>query len=153
MKVININILIIILCSISCCYTIVKDNNTIGKTSSLQSSFPTNSIIDDHLIGKWEKTFTIIDLGLGTQELYFKIDGTIFYRKFYKQHLEDYYMGEYRTISDTLLIKFDHEEEVEFLKYYIKNGQLYLNNLESPNSVYHTIESYPAHDQFIYEGR
>lgn len=139
----------------SSCYTFLERDKKIGNSKSFyQTIFPNKSIVDNRLVGKWEKTFRVIDIGSGTQLLDFNRDGTINYQLYYNYYLVDNFKGEFRNLSDTLFLVFSHTEELEKLLLRFENKQLYLRNLISPFSTsHHSIENYPSNEGFKFIGQ
>ncbi len=156
MNIFNKLFILLFLSSFTSCFTVVnnvKISEYLETNESSQNSFPVNSNIDERLIGLWEKTFKIIDMGLGSQSLHFYKNGFVEYKKYYKDFLATELWGEFRTLSDTLYIKFNPQDLIEKILVSFNNNQLVLQNLESPFFYHHySIESYPSRYGFIYVG-
>ena len=153
MKRINTSIILLILVLLNSCYTVVNKeiiSKYIETHQTTNSIFPPSSIINEELIGSWEKTFIINDLGIGRQVLHFSKDGIVDYSNYHKNYYGDYFQGEYRSLSDTIYLKVNTQFEVEKLTFMIKDNHLYLQNVESPSpDQHHSIEGGGG---FIYRG-
>lgn len=78
-------ILIPILFSTSC-FTVLEKTERIRDTLTRhQEIFLNQPLIDNRLVGKWRKTFEVIDVGLGTQLLYFDKNGSLHYQLYILQ--------------------------------------------------------------------
>lgn len=150
-----IPILLLLSITLSSCYTVIEKNKRMSNSQNIyQTIFPHESIIDSRLLGEWEKSFTVIDVGIGTQLLDFNSNGTFNYQLYFNDFLVEDFKGEFRSLSDTLLIVFSHTEELEKLLLRFENEQLYFRNLESPFSTnHHSIRNYPSNGGFKFIGK
>jgi len=130
-----------------------KINEYLERNEPSINDFPLNSYIDEKYLGTWEKTFTIIDMGRGSQRLHFSNDGFVEYKKYYKEYLASELWGEFRISADTLYIKLSPQNLIEKYLIKINSGQFSLKGIESPFFDHHfSIESYPSRYGFIYIG-
>ena len=137
---------------ITSCYTVVDKKG--NYRNSHQFGFPANSVIDNRLIGKWGRTFEVIDAGYCTQLLKFDNNGNLHYQLYYNDFLSEDFAGEFRSLSDTLLIIFYHTRAMEKLLIDFRNDQLFLHNLKSPfPDGHYSMEISPSSDGFDYQGK
>lgn len=140
---------------LSSCYTVLEKKKGIDNSQSYyQSIFPKKSKIDSRLLGEWEKTFTIMDSGLGTESIYFYRNGTLSYRVYRKTFLDDSFYGVFRNLSDTLIILNKHSNELEEYLVRFENEQIHLQNINSSYSTgHHSIHNFPSRGGFKFVGK
>lgn len=111
------------------CYTIIDQRKIDEISERSRIGFPEGALLDSELTGRWREVFSgrvIIDGGERGREITFFSRGNLSYipnTKIFGGRI-DY--GEYRVISDTLLLNFETQHFGEKLIYRISNDTLYL---------------------------
>ncbi len=108
------------------CYTIIQQTYTV--TPQLKPDFPLNSTINNELSGVWIKKVLWLDYGYQIQRFEFS-NGKVVYIPSSEGINSEVYLGNYRTLADTLLLKFSGTGDIGMMTYKIDGNSLFLSNV------------------------
>ncbi|PJC59347.1 MAG: hypothetical protein CO025_06445 [Ignavibacteria bacterium CG_4_9_14_0_2_um_filter_37_13] len=115
---------------IQSCYTIIKQVNVENNQYKSNSQFPPNSVLNNKLEGVWINKKLWMDYGYQIRRLDIKNNGNLIYIPDSERSNSKIYYGSYRTLSDTLIIKFNEKTNAEWMNYKLNANTLAISILK-----------------------
>ncbi len=125
------------------CYTVlvIPEHTPPGITKEereLNSFYKMDVKPGREITGIWTKTILWMDYGYAIERLEFFPDGSMMYFRNYEQPKGEIIEGTFRTVSDTLIIKFAKSLNLEKNRFAIAESELKISSLyEMNNGVAH----------------
>lgn len=110
------------------CYTVVDQTKLISSSQQHTPVFPSNAIIDKRLNGSWVNPVKVMDYGIQRRKLEMFYDGSFIYKPNSERNNDEYYYGEYRSIADTMILKFEIINHIEKMVFKVRNDTLYISS-------------------------
>ncbi len=90
--------------------------------------------IDQDLLGMWFQSYVAYDYGTVVDRIQFEPDGSMTYTPHSELQLAKSALAEFRTLSDTLIIRFQDGQYLEKYFFKVKNDVLELVNTREPRN-------------------
>lgn len=112
------------------CYTVIKKNDFEKSYYDRQPKFPLNSNLNTELVGVWINKKLWMDYGYQYRRLEIKNNGSVTYIPSSERSNSEIFYGNYRVLSDTLIIIFNRRDNSEWMIYRLRTNTLYIQNIK-----------------------
>ena len=139
-------LLILLAFLLESCYTIiikpVRKNNVVIVNRNAIDFDALKFDVDPELIDSWSNSKLWMDYGYVVKRLQFRYNGKMIYYPNYDSQDSYGEEGEFRTLSDTLIVRFRNSYIIEKFTYKIDHNRLSLSSFgESENGQYTIVQS------------
>jgi hypothetical protein len=137
--------LMVLVFFVESCYTIIlkpKPSPATLKPFKCQTVAAFNVLefkLNYDLIGTWESDQIWMDGGEEIKRLEFSADGKIKYFPHFEEANSTYSEGEFRTISDTLIVCFEDQDVLEKFRFNVNLKSLLLSSFGETKDVHYSI--------------